>query len=253
MNKKVFFDNGKGFKLAGVLSIPDKEGKFPAVIRLHGFRSGKDGSSSTVFDDKFKDDYIYLRFDFFAHGESEGEFEDLTPTEEFDDTKAAIDFVCGLEQCNGEVGLIGSSLGGMVAIYVTANDSRVKTAVFGAPVSDFKESYTEIEGDIEGWKKQGWKYTYNFEGQRFKIKYDFFEDGCKYDFYKEAEKISVPVLVIQGDLDESIPLEQSKKLMKHLKNAEFYVVKGAVHHWATQPEHFKVFVEKTVEFFRKNL
>ena len=152
MIKKVFFDNGKGQKLAGVLSVPDKEGKFPAVIRLHGYRSGKDGRSSTVFDDEFKDDYIYLRFDFFAHGESEGDFIDLTPSEEMDDTKAAIDFVCSLEQCDGRVGLVGSSLGGMVAIYVTANDSRVKAAVFGAPVSDFKENFSR-KNDVKLWEK----------------------------------------------------------------------------------------------------
>ena len=63
----------------------------------------------------------------------------------------------------------------------------------------------------------------------------------------------MPVLVIQGDKDESIPLKQSEKLMEHLKTGELYVIKGAVHHWASQPEYFKVFVDKTVEFIKKNL
>ncbi|MFC1800882.1 alpha/beta hydrolase [Nanoarchaeota archaeon] len=252
MIKKVFFENSQGQKLAGVLIVPDKEGKFPAILRLHGFRSGKDSRSGVVFDEKFKEDYIYLRFDFFAHGESEGEFENLTPSEEIDDAKAAIDFVTKLEQCNGDVGLIGSSLGGMVAIYAAANDPRVKAAMFGAPVSDFKTCFSKLE-DIEAWKEQGWKYTYNFEGQKFKIKFDFFEDGCQYDLYQEADKIEVPVLVLQGDLDESIPMEHTQELMKHLKNGKLEILKGAKHHWASQPEHFKTFVDKTVEFFKENL
>jgi pimeloyl-ACP methyl ester carboxylesterase len=252
MEKKVFFKNSKGQKLAGILHLPDKEGKFPAIVRLHGYRSRKEGSTSTAFIEEFKNNYIYLRFDFFAHGESQGEFVDLTPSEEFDDAKAAIDFVMALEQCNGKIGLIGSSLGGMVAIYTTANDPRVKAAVFGAPVSDFKECFSRKE-DIELWKKQGWIYTFNYAGKKFKIGYDFFEDGCKYDLYQEAEKINVPVLVIQGDKDSSIPLEHTQELMKHLKNAKLELVEGAEHQWSAQPEHFKIFIQKSAEFLKQNL
>ncbi|MBW2963590.1 alpha/beta fold hydrolase [Candidatus Woesearchaeota archaeon] len=252
MIKKVFFKNSKGDKLAGLLHLPDREGKFPAVIRAHGFRSGKDGETSIILGEKLDRDFVFLRFDFWGHNESEGDFVNLTPSEEIDDMNAAIDFVSKLEQVDPErIGIQGSSLGGMVAIYTTANNPKVKAAVFLCPVSDFKKTFSRME-DVEEWKKQGWKFTYNSKNQEFKIGYHFFEDGCKYNLYKEADKIMIPTLIIHGDADKSVALEDSQELFKHLKNSKLEIIKGADHQF-TNPEHFKTMVEKTIEFFKQNL
>ena len=250
--KKVFFQNSKGDKLAGILHLPDKEGKFPAVIRMHGYRSSKDGSSSKAFCESLEQDFVCLRFDFWAHNESEGDFVDLTVTEELDDARAAIEFISNLEQVDKErVGIEGSSLGGMIAIHTAANNPKVKAAVFVCPVSNFKKTFSRME-DIELWKKQGWKLTYNSAGKEFKIGYQFFEDGCKYDLYKEAEKINFPTLIIHGDADKSVSIEDSKELVKHLKNTRLEIVNDSDHQFS-KPEHSKIRVEKTAEFFRLNL
>jgi len=251
MRKKIFFENSKGQRLAGVLSVPDKEGKFPAIVRASGFMGGKESSSGQAIKKELGRNFIYLTFDFYGTGESDGEFEDLTPTEEFDDMRAAIDFVYNLEQTDKErIGIVGSSLGGMVSIHTAANDSRVRVAVFGAPVTNFKKCFSRDKYNPVEWKEQGYRLIRNHEGKEFKIGYQFFKDGCKYDLFKEAEKIDIPVLVIQGDKDESIPLEDTKKLMEHLKNAELFVVEGAEHVWSTQPDKLKIFAEKIAEFFK---
>jgi dipeptidyl aminopeptidase/acylaminoacyl peptidase len=254
MIKKVFFQNSKGNKLAGILHLPDKEGKFPAVVRACGFMSAKESGTGKAIGESLGDDFIYLVFDFYGSGESDGKFFDLTPTEEFDDMKAAIDFVYNLEQVDKErIGIVGSSLGGMVVIYAAANDPRVKAAVFGAPVTNFKKCFSRDKYNPVEWREQGYRVIQDHTGKEFRISYNFFEDGCKYDLFKEAEKINIPVLVIQGDKDESIPLEDTQKFMPHLKNAKLYVVEGAEHVWSTQPDKLKIFVEKISEFFKQNL
>jgi len=216
--------------------------------------SGKESSSGQAIKEDLGDDFVYLTFDFYGTGESDGEFINLTPTEEFDDMKAAIDFVYNLEQVDKErIGIVGSSLGGMVAIYTAANDPRVKVAVFGAPVTNFKKCFSKDKYNSFEWKKQGRLTIRDHKGKEFEIGYGFFEEGCKYNLFKEAEKINIPVLVIQGDQDKSIPLEDTQKFMPQLKNAKLFIVEGAEHIWSTQPDKLKIFAEKISEFFKQNL
>ncbi len=253
MEKKVTFQNSQGQKLIGVLHTPDKEGKFPAVIRIHGFASNKEGKSSIGVCKALGEDFVCLRFDLWGHGESDGEFENLTMDEEMDDVKAAINFISKQEKVDPErIGIFGSSLGGMVSIYTAANNPKVKAAAFMCPVSNFKKSFSKKQWQPEKWKETGETFFNNHAGKEFRLRYDFYENGIKYDLYKEAEKIKVPTIIIQGDADTSIPIEDSQELVKHLTNPHLEIIEGCDHHFSN-PEHFKTMINKSVEFFKENL
>lgn len=254
MQQKVTFQNSHGHKLAGVLHIPDKQGRFPAIIRIHGFMSNKDGKSSTTFAQEFKNDYVYLRFDLAGHGESQGEFDDLTMTRCIDDTKAAINFISKQEKIDKErIGIIGSSLGGAVAIYITANNPNIRAAVFLAPVSDWKKNFNKEKWSPKKWEKTGERFFENRDtGKKKRLKYDYYKDAVSYNLYQEAEKIKVPTLIIQGTQDKSIPMETTTELVKHLSNPHLEIIEDADHNFR-EPEHFKQMIQKSVEFFKQNL
>lgn len=247
MIKKIFFKNSKGNKLAGVLSIPDKEGKFPAVIRLHGFISNKEGTSR-VIQERLKDEFVSLIFDYHAHGESEGKFEDFTISGALDDCQTALNHLLSLEQVDSsKIAVTGTSLGGMLALLLAARNPSIKVLSIGCPVIETKEVFGAVH-DVDLWEEQGWIDALGNEG--LKIKYKFFEDGVKYDMFKEAEKIKCPVYIILGDRDEYIPVEHLRKLMPHLKNGKLEIVPGADHNFT---QHYEYYLTQTIRFIKENL
>lgn len=120
--KKVFFQNSKGNKLVGIISNADRSKDKPVIILAHGFTSSKDSDTYTTLAEELeKHGLTSFRFDFFAHGESEGEFEDITVSEATDDILQAIAFLKTLGYRH--IGLMGSSFGGAASIMAASKTS----------------------------------------------------------------------------------------------------------------------------------
>jgi uncharacterized protein len=220
--EKVFFNNSKGMKLAAWLSTPDGEGPFPAVIRAHGYKSSKDGKKGAAFVKEFPN-YIFFQFDFHGHGESEGKFEEVDAAQCVDDLRHAIDYIYNLSNVDKkQIAVIGSSLGGLATTLAVAWHNKVAVAVPLCPVSDFEPLRVR---DIKH------------------------QELVKINVYKEAEKIHCPTLVIHGDRDDAVPIEQSIELEKHLKNGTLHIIKNADHQF-TDERHFDELVIETVKFIQ---
>jgi non-heme chloroperoxidase len=73
-----------------------------------------------------------------------------------------------------------------------------------------------------------------------KAAYDCIKQFSESDFTADLEKIDVPVLIIQGDDDQIVPLDNSGRLTAQIvKGAELNVYPGASHGlFATQAEQF---------------
>jgi pimeloyl-ACP methyl ester carboxylesterase len=70
-----------------------------------------------------------------------------------------------------------------------------------------------------------------------------------HDTYEELTKISIPVLVIHGDEDRLIPVENGKMLADRIKDSELYIVPGAGHLYLTEAQ--KAVDEKVIDFLKK--
>lgn len=96
MLQKLTFTNSKGIELAGILSDPNKT-KEVVMILCHGFSSSKGSNTHLTLERLFNEKNIAtFRFDFFGHGESRGNFEDITVSEgkDFDKSnEAVVEFV----------------------------------------------------------------------------------------------------------------------------------------------------------------
>ncbi|MBU1849177.1 MAG: alpha/beta fold hydrolase, partial [Nanoarchaeota archaeon] len=213
MKEKVFFKSSKGNSICGVLSNPSNKLLSPIIILCHGFRSSKDSNSYKLFEEKFNAMGVStFRFDFFGHGESSGLFEDVTVSEAVDNTLKAIDFLKGLGYT--KIGLIGSSFGGLTSI-ITATKCRDLFALgLRCPVSDMlgKLILESADETISSWKKKG---VIEYKGDfGWKLNYSFYEDAKKYAGYKDFSQINIPTIIVHGEKDLSVPVEQSKKLSK---------------------------------------
>jgi len=257
MEKKVWFKNSKGQKLCGVLHTPEGNGPFPAVVLAHGLSSNKDrGSYTSIAESLLKEKIVTLRIDLYGHGESDGVLADITVSTGAASVTAAVDYLSTLENINkNKIGVFGSSYGGASTIAAASEDPRIKTIVFKAPASDFKQTpfLSQLsDKELKSWEQKGVAYI----GNKYTLKWSFYKDVLKThpDQYSEANKITAPALIIHGDKDTTVPLEHSRKLLESLSGVKkLEIIEGADHRFSFPPDAKERIVKLATDWFSHHL
>jgi len=133
ISEEITFQNGKAnFELAGTLTLPNKEGKFPAVVLITG--SGPQNRDEELMGHKpflVLSDYLtrqgiaVLRFDDRGVGQSKGEFKNATTVDFAADVESALAYLKSRKEIlSGKIGLIGHSEGGIIAPMVASQPGR---------------------------------------------------------------------------------------------------------------------------------
>lgn len=242
MSETFFFTNHKGQKLCGILANPTDSIDVPLVIGCHGFASSKESSTFRELEQRLNHKGIaFFRFDFHGHGDSEGDFENLTVTQAEDDVLSAIAFVRSKGYTS--LGLVGSSMGGIACILAAAESPKLKTLALKCPVSNHnglliaKASHTTPEQ----WRKKGFLTRTTSEGKKVRLSTAFLDDDENYDGYEAAKHIAMPTLIVHGDADSIVPLEDSKKLLECLPKGKLEVVTGANHQFEKADQRNKMY------------
>jgi len=139
--EEVKFENVKSnILLAGTLSLPKKEGKFPAVILISG--SGPQNRNEELMGHKpflvladylTKNGIAVLRYDDRGTAESTGDFSKANTMDLASDVKAAINYLVSRKEIDSKnIGLIGHSEGGIIAPMVAAECKDVHFIVLMA-------------------------------------------------------------------------------------------------------------------------
>ncbi len=175
------------------------------LVLCHGMESTHRGTKQEAIAKRFSSrDYTVLRFDFSFVGESEGRFEDLTVSAEVDDVLGVLDFVAEFEPLDCTI--VGSSLGGLVALLVAAQRpnlvDRVATIAAVADTSVFTAGLAE--SDLAEWRATG-RYPW---GSGF-LKTGFLDDIEKIDALARISHVDVPLLVMHGSADAVVPVEHA--------------------------------------------
>jgi uncharacterized protein len=247
--EKLYFDNGKGVKLCGILDMPTPNA--PIVIIAHGFTSHKASSRNTALAQALNRQGIgTFRFDFYAHGESQGTFEDITLREGVDDVIAAYNHV-RLRFSRHRIALFGSSFGGAACFYALPH-LHVEGAALKAPAILYKKHQDQTHGPegIRKWRELGYQQYTNYEGKKFRLKYTFYESLKEFDGRGTARRITVPVLILHGDKDEIIPHQDSVEIVKHIPEGRLSTFPGANHVFTDAMDHARL-VHQAVEFFQE--
>lgn len=248
MQEKLFFKNSKGNKLCGILSNPTSSKEKPIIILCHGFSSSKESSTYVKLQDILnKHNISIFRFDFFGHGESEGKFEDITESEAVDDILNAIKFLKELGY--KKIGLIGSSFGGIASIMAASKTNDLFILALKCPVSNHLEKNiaTKTEEELKDWKEKGHRLYTRKDGTKLRLNYTFVEDFKNNNGYEAAKHIKIPTIIVHGDEDEKVPVEQSIKTSKIIENCRLEIIKGADHLF-TKMEDFNRVLELISEF-----
>ena len=252
MREKIIFKNSKDQKLVGDLFLPQgKSSNVQLAIFVHGYRSDKNGSKAKILSSALPEKGIGLFvIDLSGRGESEGNFEDSTVTQYIDDLKCAINVIIDMGVADPEkLAVIGSSLGGLVVLQETAKDERIKGLVCISPTSQApwkgKEEFAEQR--VKEWKEKGYTFTESKRFGKMRINYSFYEDLLNYRDYSVYESIKIPVLVLHGTADKSVPVEHSRELIKHIENSKLIEFEGADHNYSKKEDCDKM-INETIKF-----
>jgi dipeptidyl aminopeptidase/acylaminoacyl peptidase len=232
--EKVFFKS-EGNKISGILHLPEK--KNPAcVIASHGLLSSKNSEKYVALGEQISREGMgMLRFDFRGIGESEGREEDNTISKKIADLSSAVDFIRTYPGLGNGIGLLGSSLGGFLSLIKASGDKEIRVVVIWA---------TPLHLDDLGSKKQEEDYPLPPEA--------FFEDLPKHRLMPLLPKVS-NCLVIHGEEDELVSLDQALGIFYHLGVPKEIHVIGGANHRLTDPAHRQRAIELSVDWFKKYL
>jgi pimeloyl-ACP methyl ester carboxylesterase len=199
-------------------------GRLPGIVFLGGFRSDMTGTKALFLEDYCRQrGRAYARFDYFAHGQSSGDFADGTISRWRDDAVAVIDSLT-----EGPQILIGSSMGGWIMVLAAlARPERVAALVGIAAAPDFttdllpqrlsaaQQQELAERGSLvlpSAYDPAGYLYTKALV-----------DDGNRNLVLRNEIKLRCPVRLLHGMADESVPWRQSLKLTERLASADAVV------------------------------
>jgi uncharacterized protein len=231
----------------------EEKTKQPIVVFCHGYKGFKDwGAWNHMAETIAKAGICYIKFNFSHNGgtiENPIDFPDLKAfgnnnyTKELDDLNDVLDWSQSHFQNNtfvntSNICLIGHSRGGGISILKASEDDRVTKLVTLASVSGFGRR-TATSGDLEGWKKNGVKYVLNGRTkQQMPHFYQFYEDfiANKERLHIESaeKRLQIPHLIIHGDTDTSVTIEEALELNKWNPKSDLQIIKDANHVFNTK-------------------
>lgn len=131
--------------LAAVLHLPARP-PTPLVIACHGLLSSKDSPKYVELADALAEAGLTCaRFDFGGCGESAGALKDTTVARRVAELAAVAEALAAHRFVAGGLGLMGSSLGGLIALRHAKGDPRVRAVVTWATPADLKDLQGEEE------------------------------------------------------------------------------------------------------------
>ena len=221
--QRVTIDGDHG-KLAAVIQKPElKQGeRCPMVIFCHGFGGSKEGPLfELVCDTLQKHGIASIRFDFNAHGESEGAFKDMTVPNEIEDAKHIYNYVRDLRYVS-DVAIVGHSQGGVVAA-MTAGElgtEAFRTVVLMAPAAVLRDD--AIRGNTFGKQYDPLdppEYVQLYGPQQ--LGRNYIKTAFTLPIYETAAKYQGPALVIHGNADRIVPYTYGERFHQLWPKSEF--------------------------------
>jgi pimeloyl-ACP methyl ester carboxylesterase len=194
-------DRGDGVELAWA-ALP---GAGPTVVFLGGFRSDMGGTKALALRDVCaRLGQSFLRLDYSGHGISGGAFEDGCIGEWAADAARVID-----AQAPGPVVLVGSSMGGWIALLLARRwGARVRGLVGIAAAPDFTSRLMEpglTDAQRAALARDGIAHLPNPYGDPVPITAKLLADGRKQSVLDRPLPFTGPVRLLQGMRDDEVP------------------------------------------------
>jgi pimeloyl-ACP methyl ester carboxylesterase len=196
-------------------------GASPGLFWLGGYKSDMKGTKAQALADWAAErGRACVRFDYSGHGESEGAFTDGTIGRWLAESLAVFD-AC----CRGPQVLIGSSMGGWLALLLVRalrnrcerSAASVAGLVLIAPAIDFTEELMwkrftpEIKRELE--IKGVWERPSQYSPEPYLVTRRLIEDGRNHLLLGGMIETGCPVRILQGVMDPDVPWQHAKALI----------------------------------------
>jgi dipeptidyl aminopeptidase/acylaminoacyl peptidase len=229
--------------------------RYPAVVMCHGF-TGSRVEPHRIFVKTARQlasqGIVTVRCDFWGSGESDGEFVDVTPETEIEDALAIIEWLraqAGIDRTR--LGLLGFSLGGLVASCTAARAEQIKAlCLWGATAHMGRRMRERTTPEATSFLEE---HGYvDLSGNQ--VGRAFFDVALKTDPLKEVKKFSGAALVVHGTEDVSVPVSEAYEYIDALKKREpkLHLIEGADHTFNRMDWEADV-IETTKQWFKANL
>ena len=161
-----------------------------------------------------------LRFSFSGNGKSDGSFAESTVSKEIGDLSSVLD------HCKGHrVAYVGHSMGGAVGVLAAAEDPRIEFLVSLAGMVDTKGFAERKFGELTPGQDVMWELP------ECPLSQAFVDDmNAIGSTLEAAKKISCPWLLVHGDEDSVVPLQDSLDVLEaHHGELHFVELRGSDH------------------------
>lgn len=201
------------------IAIRARPGASPGLLWLSGFNSDMKGTKALALDAwAAEHGRACVRFDYSGHGESGGAFTDGTIGRWLEESLAVFG-----RFCTGAQVVVGSSMGGWIALLLARELNRRGTPLAGlvliAPAPDFteelmwKEFSPEVRAEIE--KNGVWLRPSEY-GDPYPITRGLIEDGRRHLLLGGSIDVGCPVRILQGAQDRDVPWRHAFTLSERL-------------------------------------
>ena len=224
-----------GLKLRAVLNSPDTS-YWPLIVLCHGFLSHKDSSKYRLLAQVLaRESIATVRFDFRGCGESEGLLSESSISRRWRDLQRVIDQSLDLEGFDGRMGLLGSSLGGYLALLEVSHNVYIRcAAVWSTPfhLHDLAKRLPEVS-PVE-------------------FSQECYNDLLTVELLPRLKNVQ-RVLVVHGQEDQQVPLDHASQLYEVLDEPKaLHILEGADHRF-TASEWREEAIRLTLEWFKRFL
>jgi pimeloyl-ACP methyl ester carboxylesterase len=217
-----FIEVGTGSE-ARRIAIRQRPGGASGLVWLGGFKSDMKGTKAEALD-RFaaQENRACVRFDYSGHGESEGNFADGTIGRWTEESLAVFESCC-----EGPQVLIGSSMGGWIALLLAQElrkRANAKATLAGmvliAPAVDFTEELMwkrfpdTIRQEIE--QKGVWLRPSEYSEAPYPITRRLIEEGRANLLLGSMIETGCPVRILQGVEDPDVPWQHAVDLSSRL-------------------------------------
>ena len=180
-----------------------------------------------------------LRFSFSGNGGSEGVFTDSTISKEVDDLGAVLAVLSGYTVC-----YVGHSMGGAVGVLRASEDNSIQLLVSLAGMVHTKAFAQREFGDVIPDKGFMW------DEPDCPLSQAYMDDLTQINSVVDrSPQITVPWLLVHGDEDDVVPIEDSHDILaKASHQAQLVTLEGANHVFSD--EFTPVMIEKVIAWIK---
>jgi pimeloyl-ACP methyl ester carboxylesterase len=201
------------------IAVRRRGGRGPGLVWLGGFKSDMLGTKARELDAYAQDHgRACVRFDYSGHGESSGDFKDGTIGAWLEESVAVVE-AC----CEGEQILVGSSMGGWMALLLARamvaqkakSPAKLAGLVLIAPAPDFTEELMwkrftpQMREEIE---RNGVWHRPSDYGEPYPITKQLIEEGRNHLLLHGMLDVGCPVRILQGVQDDDVPWQHAFRL-----------------------------------------